>query len=65
MEKLSVNKPTFVIKVHYKQNTTWQGTVQWVEKDRMRSFRSALELIRLMDEAVSEENNGNWDQEEF
>ena len=38
--------------VMYRQNATWQGSVTWAEKDQKANFRSALELIKLMDSAV-------------
>ena len=43
---------TFVVHVMHRQNATWQGTVVWAEKNKKASFRSALELIKLMDSAV-------------
>lgn len=46
-------KPTFIINVQYRQHTTWQGTIQWVEGGVEKRFRSALELIKLMDSVVS------------
>lgn len=45
---------TFVVHVMHRQNATWQGTVVWAEKNQKASFRSALELIKLMDGAVEE-----------
>ena len=45
----------FYLQVLFEQNSTWQGTLRWVEKNRMVQFRSALELIRLMDSALSEQ----------
>lgn len=44
---------TFVVQVSYNQNNTWQGTVKWVEQHREQYFRSTLELIRMMDDAIS------------
>lgn len=46
---------TFVIKVMNTQNATWQGTVTWTDGKRTESFRSALELIKLIDSALEEE----------
>lgn len=43
---------TFVVHVMHRQNATWQGTVVWAEKNQKASFRSALELVKLMDSAV-------------
>ena len=57
---------TFVVKVDYSQHGTWQGKVVWADENRTEHFRSALELIRLMDSAIAatnsqldQENNGD------
>jgi len=44
---------TFVVKVLFRQHTSWQGTVTWQEAKCDQSFRSVLELILLMDSALS------------
>lgn len=46
-------KATFVVQVQYRQNATWQGTVVWTEKEETKRFRSALELLKLMDSAIA------------
>ena len=43
---------TFFVCVRYRQNATWQGTLVWKEKEREVEFRSALELIVLVDNAL-------------
>jgi hypothetical protein len=43
---------TFIVKVSFREHSTWQGTVTWVESQEESRFRSALELIRLIDSAV-------------
>lgn len=43
---------TFIVKVLYYQNATWQGSVQWLEGRQARQYRSVNELLRLMGEAV-------------
>lgn len=43
---------TFSVRVLYRQNASWQGMVTWVEKDMEEYFRSVLELIKLMDDAL-------------
>ena len=45
---------TFIIHVKYRQNASWQGEVTWVDKQKKEHFRSALELVRLIDSAVGE-----------
>ena len=44
-------KSTFIVEIKYRENATWQGTVKWVEGGREQNFRSALELIKLIDSA--------------
>ena len=43
---------TFEIQVIFRQHTSWQGTILWLEKKMEQSFRSVLELILLMDSAL-------------
>lgn len=50
------NMRTFIIQIKGTENGTWQGTVDWVEKKEKVAFRSALELIRLMDSSISNED---------
>lgn len=54
MKKLNSSvKNTFIVKIEYCQNNSWQGKVTWTEGGKSERFRSALELMRLMDEAVA------------
>ena len=46
-------KGTFVVKIEYCQHGTWQGRVSWAEENKSERFRSTLELLRLMDEAIA------------
>ena len=48
---------TFVVRVQYRQNATWQGQVTWAEGQETRAFRSALELLKLIDNALDVEDN--------
>lgn len=43
---------TFYVTVFYVDNATWQGKVVWAERKREIAFRSALELILLLDSAL-------------
>jgi len=47
-------KCTFKIEVRFLQNTTWQGSIHWIEGNQKRDFRSALEMLKLMDEALTD-----------
>jgi len=42
-------KATFILHLQFRQNSSWQGTIQWVEKKQTLNFRSALELINIID----------------
>lgn len=44
---------TFQVRVLFRQNASWQGSVVWLEGKREESFRSALELFFLIDSALT------------
>ena len=46
-------KATFAVRILFRQNASWQGSVTWLEGGAEQSFRSALELILLMDSALA------------
>ena len=48
-------KATFWIRVLYRQHTSWQGEVTWVERQKKEYFRSTLELLQLIGSAIGEE----------
>ncbi|MCC8122283.1 MAG: hypothetical protein LIO58_01905 [Oscillospiraceae bacterium] len=52
MEKTAEKKQTFVVQVLNHQNGTLQGTVTWLDNNVTSSFRSTLELIKLLDSTV-------------
>ena len=58
--KTGSTKCTFGIKVKYLQNATWQGEIHCLENDQKQNFRSVLEMIKLMDEVLS---NAEEDQQ--
>lgn len=43
---------TFAIKIMFRQNASWQGSIHWLEEDVQECFRSALELIFLIDSVM-------------
>ena len=47
---------TFSIQVLFRQNASWQGSVVWMEGGQEQGFRSVLELILLMDNALKRES---------
>ena len=46
---------TFAVKILFRQNASWQGSVVWKDQDKGQSFRSTLELILLMDNALGKQ----------
>ena len=49
------HKASFIVRVTRRQNATWQGSISWTERGVTKHFRSALELIKLIDSALDEE----------
>ena len=47
------NAATFIIRILFRQNASWQGNITWVEGNQEEYFRSVLELIHLLDNALS------------
>lgn len=47
-------KQTFIIEVIDTQDSIWKGRVSWVDGQKQQPFRSALELLHLIDSVVGE-----------
>lgn len=43
---------TFHLRVLFRQNASWQGSILWLEGKQEESFRSVLELLMMMDSAL-------------
>ena len=43
----------FSVRILFRRNASWQGSVTWLEGRQTESFRSVLELISLMSSAVA------------
>ncbi len=41
----------FFIRIQYRCNSSWQGTIQWMDGRKTSTFRSVLELANLIDDA--------------
>lgn len=50
-------KPCFRLHVQFRRNSTWQGMLQWIPMQKTKRFRSELELVRLILEALQWEND--------
>ena len=51
-------RATFVVRVLYRENGSWQGQVTWAEENKTQSFRSALELMSLIDSTGRPDKTG-------
>jgi len=56
-QEIKASENSFLVNIKYRQNASWQGTVQWVESGKTQNFKSCLELIRLIDMAVCASEN--------
>lgn len=56
---------TFVVRVQHRQNSSWQGCITWVEKNRTLRFRSVWELLKLIVSAVETVPETDEEEEEF
>ena len=65
---LDSTKGTFIVKILNKKNSTWQGSITWVEKQKTQHFRSALEMIKMIDGAldgkVDTMEGGSYEEDE-
>ncbi len=43
---------SFLIRVQFRQNSSWQGTLVWMEHKESCAFRSLLELLNLLADAL-------------
>lgn len=62
---------TFIIRVQHRQNSSWQGRITWMDKDKTMYFRSMWEMLKLLASALDtvdgrEENleELNWPKDE-
>ncbi len=45
---------TFSLNILFRQNASWQGSIVWLEEKQEQRFRSVLELILLIDNALTQ-----------
>ena len=48
---------TFIIRVQHRQNSSWQGRITWVEKNKTVYFRSVWEMMKLIEEALADQKS--------
>ncbi|MDO4328661.1 MAG: hypothetical protein Q4C66_04930 [Lachnospiraceae bacterium] len=50
-------KGKFMVYIVSQENFSWQGQVTWLNEKKTKSFRSLLELIKMMDSAIETEES--------
>lgn len=51
-----MNNETFIVNIKCRENATWQGKVTWAQKSKTKYFRSTLELIKMLNSAMDDDN---------
>ena len=52
---------TFIVRVQYRQYSSWQGEIVWVDSGKRKWFGSVLDLICLIDSALERGKAPDWD----
>lgn len=47
-------RAVFLLDIQHRQNSTWQGSITWVDRQNKQHFRSTLELIKLIESALEQ-----------
>ena len=55
---------TFVVRVQHRQNSSWQGRITWMDQNKTVYFRSALEMMKLVADALDSVSNSEDSCEE-
>jgi hypothetical protein len=66
MSNPHINGSNFLVSIHHQENHSWQGVIQWLDTGEKIHFRSELELMNLIHEAVTrgqsqQERLRTWD----
>lgn len=51
--KKVVGGTNFLISIKERDQQNWKGSIQWLDTGRIFNFRSTLEMMNLIDEAIS------------
>lgn len=55
LKKKDYNGATYIVEIKSQENHSWQGILTWVNQNQSKPFRSALELIKLMDSGLTDD----------
>jgi len=57
-------KTSFLVKVDYTNNNSMQGSLHWLEENKVVRFKSMMELMELMALALPDKEPLQWDDTE-
>ncbi len=63
----SLGGSNFLVSIHYQENQSWQGVIQWLDTGAKAHFRSVFEMLSLIDKAIlsdsgAEPSHRNWEE---
>ncbi|HAS73222.1 MAG TPA: hypothetical protein DCS67_03665 [Clostridiales bacterium UBA8960] len=61
---MELKSNNFLISINRRENHSWQGTIQWLETGKKLHFRSEMEMLKLMSDAIlteEDETFRDWD----
>jgi len=51
---------SFLIKIKYQQNNSIQGSIHWLEENKIVNFRSMMEMMMLITENIDKKELRTW-----
>jgi hypothetical protein len=63
MAKKTKENAQFAVSMHKADDGRWVGNVTWINAEKTQSFRSTLELIKLLDSAVEKTEKETFAEE--
>jgi len=51
---------SFLIKIKYQQNSCIQGSIHWLEENKIVNFRSMMEMMMLITENIDKKELRTW-----
>ncbi len=60
IKKENLKGSSFLVKIKYQQNSSIQGTIHWLEENKIVNFRSMMEMMMLITENIDKEELRTW-----
>lgn len=58
-DSIQLGGSNFLIRIRFRQNASWQGTIHWLDGKESKNFRSMLEIVTLIQEALDRQEKGS------